>query len=90
MAKEVANDDRVGRVRLVLELCSRPSGNDVLWSVVASLPGRESEARYRWRGKDGRVDDGQLEDIQATIGSLVAACVLLIDGAQQQLPGVKV
>lgn len=76
----------VGDVRLCLELCRRLDGLDPVWTVVASIPGRETVSRRSWKVIGRTLNEKQLEDVVAFVGRAVSDATLLIDGVQGQLP----
>lgn len=89
MGRTSATDGIVGRFRLCVELCSFASETGVHWTIIASLPGRETAYKRRWHGSSGRLNESQLEDMQAFVGQLVDNAVTMIDGSQQSLGGVR-
>jgi hypothetical protein len=86
VAQHLKPVDPVGTVRLCVELCRRTDGRETHWSVVASLPGREGAAIYRWTGERGYLTESQLRDMVGRLSKVVTNCVLLTDGLQQELP----
>lgn len=77
--------DSVGPVRLTLELCRRLDSGNACWTLVASIPGRESVALYRYDGRGGRLTESQLRDLSTTVANLAETAVITVDGSQQEL-----
>ena len=87
MAKRHLDEVRpTGSVRLCVELCRRLDGRCAQWALVASLPGREGAAIYRWDNHSGRLNTSQVADICGRLEKLVTAAITIHDGMQEELP----
>lgn len=85
--KDPLNALPFGRVHLVIELAHLLHDGEAVWSVVASLPGREGTLTRRWRADGPRMTFRNMQDLTATVQLWIANAIVCKDGVQQELLG---